>query len=165
MEMPTQRVCVFNRTRESFMSLDTRVADTHLSRLRGLIGRSRLGPDEGLWLIPCQGIHTIGLFFPIDVVYLGLGGEVVHLVENVSPFRLTPIRRNAHSVLELPVRTIHESQTQIGDQIVVCSPESLDGDASAKDWLRSLVERETENEEVEHPAAVLRWRTAKPEGS
>lgn len=124
------------------MSLDTKVADTHWSRLRGLIGRRRLGPDEGLWLVPCQGIHTIGLVFPIDVVYLGLGGEVVHLMENVSPFRFTAIRRNAHSVLEFPVRTIHESQTRLGDSIVVCSAESLEGSKSTKDWLNQVAGQE-----------------------
>ena len=162
--MPQERVCVFNRTRESFMSLDTRVADTHLSRLRGLIGRSRLGPDEGLWLIPCQGIHTIGLFFPIDVVYLGIVGEVVHLMENVNPFRFTAIRRNAHSVLELPVRTVHESQTRLGDEIVVCSAESLDRNMSPMDWL-DQVEGQKEKAAVGNPAAVRRWSAAKSQGS
>lgn len=157
--MPQERVCVFNRTRQSFMSLDTRVADTHLSRLRGLIARRRLGPDEGLWLIPCQGIHTIGLFFPIDVIYLGVGGEVVHLMENVNPFRLTPLRRNAHSVLEFPVRTIHESQTQIGDEIVICSPESLDHSKSPGEWLNQVEEPKTEIE-IEVPAAIARWSSA-----
>jgi uncharacterized membrane protein (UPF0127 family) len=146
------------------MSLDTRVADTHLGRLRGLIGRRRLGPSEGLWLAPCQGIHTIGLFFPIDVVYLGLGGEVVHLMENVSPFRITPLRRSAHSVLELPVRTIHESQTRVGDQLVVCSAESLEGASSTKDWLNQVAERQLE-EGVEEPATAMRWRTPRTEGN
>ena len=46
------------------------VADTHFARLRGLLGRRRLRSDEGLWVVPCQGVHTIGVLFPIDVVYL-----------------------------------------------------------------------------------------------
>lgn len=145
------------------MSLDTKVADTHLSRLRGLIGRRRLGPNEGLWLAPCQGIHTIGLYFPIDVVYLGLGGEVVHLVENVSPFRITPFRRNAHSVLELPVRTIYESQTHVGDQVVICSAENLEGASSTKDWLNQVADRKVE-EGVEEPTTAMRWPMPKAEG-
>lgn len=146
------------------MSLDTRVADTHLSRLRGLIGHRRLGPNEGLWLAPCQGIHTIGLFFPIDVVYLGVGGEVVHLMENVAPFRITPLRRSAHSVLQLPVRTIYESQTRIGDQVVICSAESLEGASSTKDWLNQVAERQL-GEGVEEPAATVRWRVPRTEGN
>ena len=146
------------------MSLDTTEADTHLSRLRGLIGRRRLGPNEGLWLAPCQGIHTIGLFFPIDVVYLGIGGEVVHLIENVSPFRITPLRRSAHSVLELPVRTIYESQTRVGDQVVICSAESMEGASSTREWLNQLAERQLE-EGVQEPAAAMRWRVPRPEDS
>ena len=146
------------------MSLDTKVADTHFSRLRGLIGRRRLGPNEGLWLAPCQGIHTIGLLFPIDVVYLRLGGEVLHLMENVSPFRVTPLRPSAHSVLELPVRTIYESQTRVGDQVVICSAESLEGASSTKDWLNQVAEKQLE-EGVEEPAAAMRWPIPRSEGS
>jgi hypothetical protein len=104
------------------------------------------------------------LFFSIDVVYLGLGGEVVHLIENVSPFRITPLRRSAHSVLELPVRTIHESQTRVGDQLVVCSAESLEGASSTKDWLNQVAERQLE-EGVEEPATAMRWRTPRTEGN
>jgi hypothetical protein len=103
------------------------------------------------------------LFFSIDVVYLGLGGEVVHLMENVSPFRVTPLRRSAHSVLQLPVRTIYESQTQVGDHVVICSAESLEGASSTKDWLNQLAERQLE-EGVKEPAAAMRWRIPGPEG-
>jgi uncharacterized membrane protein (UPF0127 family) len=119
--MSKRRVCVFNQTRQSFLSLDTTVADTQLARLRGLLGRRELKSDHGLWLVPCQGIHTIGLVFPIDVVYLDVDHRVVHVIEYLQPFRITSIRRNCHSVLELPVRTIFESETETGDQIAFFS--------------------------------------------
>jgi hypothetical protein len=102
--------------------------------------------------------------FPIDVVYLRLGGEVLHLMENVSPFRVTPLRPSAHSVLELPVRTIYESQTRVGDQVVICSAESLEGASSTKDWLNQVAEKQLE-EGVEEPAAAMRWPIQRPEGS
>jgi uncharacterized membrane protein (UPF0127 family) len=115
--MPTRRVCVFNQTRQSFLSLDTTVADTQLSRLKGLLGKRELKSNEGLWLVPCQGIHTIGLLFPIDVIYLDAEYRVVHVIEHLKPFRITSLRRNCHSVLEVPLRTIFESETEVGDQI------------------------------------------------
>lgn len=114
-------VCVFNQTRQSFLSLKTTAADTHLARLAGLLGKRRLRPDEGLWLRPSQGIHTIGLLFAIDVVYLDKDQRVIHLIEHLGPFRVAPVRMRCESVLELPVRTIFESQTQVGDQLLTCS--------------------------------------------
>jgi uncharacterized membrane protein (UPF0127 family) len=116
---------VYNQTRESFLSLGVTVADTHLSRLRGLLGKLRLKSDEGLWIVPCQGVHTIGLLFPIDLIYLDEENRVVHLVEHFGTFRIAPIRTDSASVLEMQTRTIYSSHTQIGDQFVICSAEEM----------------------------------------
>lgn len=115
----------FNLTRQSFLSLGIRPADTPWARLRGLAGRLRMRSDDGIWVVPSQGIHTIGLFFPIDVVYLDDDKRVIHLIENFGPLRIAPIRRQCASVLELPTRTIFGSGTQVGDQIIICSPEQM----------------------------------------
>ena len=117
---------VFNQTRQSFLSLGVSPADTHMTRLRGLLGRMKLRSDEGLWLVPCQGIHTIGLVFPIDVIYLDDNRRVIHLIEHLGPFRIAPIRRHSSSVLELPARTIYSSNTQIGDELLICSPDEME---------------------------------------
>ena len=82
--------------------------------------------DEGLWLVPCQGIHTIGMLFPIDVIYLDDERRVVHLIEHMGPFRISPIKVHAASVLELPPRSIFHSNTQLGDQFLICSPEEME---------------------------------------
>jgi uncharacterized protein len=97
-----------------------------MGRLRGLLGRMRLRSDEGLWLVPCQGIHTFGLLFPIDVVYLDAQLRVIHLIEHLGPFRISSIRRHAGSVLELPTRTIYSSNTQVGDELLISSPEGME---------------------------------------
>jgi len=121
-----ERFCVFNKTRESFLSLNVLAADTHLGRLKGLLGRLRLKSDEGVWVIPSQGVHTIGLLFAIDVIYLDSNRRVVHLTESFGTFRIGGIRRNCSSVLELPTRTIYSSQTQVGDDLLICSPEEME---------------------------------------
>ena len=77
-----QTLYVFNLTRQSFVSLGVSPADTHITRLRGLLGRMRIRSDEGLWVVPCQGIHTIGLLFAIDVIYLDENRRVIHLIEH-----------------------------------------------------------------------------------
>jgi uncharacterized membrane protein (UPF0127 family) len=121
-----RRLCVFNRTRESFLSLSVAVADTHLSRLKGLVGRFRLKSDEGLWVVPSQGIHTLGVLFSVDLIYLDSECRVIHLVESLGSFRIGPIRPSCASVLELSPRTIYSSQTQVGDQLVICSSEEME---------------------------------------
>src|SRR3954447_795177 len=75
-----QRYCVFNKTRESFLSLNVTAADTHLARLRGLLGRLRLKSDEGIWVVPSLGIHTLGVLFSVDLIYLDADHRVDHLV-------------------------------------------------------------------------------------
>ncbi|HEY3455180.1 MAG TPA: DUF192 domain-containing protein [Bryobacteraceae bacterium] len=123
---PQLRYCVFNKTRESFLSFSIAPADSHLSRLRGLAGKFRLKPDDGIWVIPSQGVHTIGLLFAIDLIYLDADYRVIHLIESFGTFRIGPIRTNCSSVLELPTRTIYSSQTQVGDELLICSLEEME---------------------------------------
>jgi len=118
-------VCVFNRNRESFLGLRVARADTLLTRLKGLLGRIRLNSDDGIWLIPSQGIHTIGMLFPIDVIYLDAANRVIHLIENLGPFRISPLRMKCASILELPSRAIYSSNTRIGDELLICEPDEV----------------------------------------
>lgn len=121
----TQRYCVFNLTRESFLSLGVAKADTSWSRLRGLLGRRRLRPNDGLWVVPSQGIHTIGMAFAIDVIFLDKHHHVVQVIEHLGPFRIGPIYTSAASVIELPLRSVGSSQTQPGDRFLICSPDEM----------------------------------------
>jgi len=116
---------VFNQTRQCFLGLNVIAADTHFSRLRGLLGRLKLRRDEGIWLTPSQGIHTFGMLFPIDVIHLDALNRVIHLTEHLGPFRISALRVHAKSVLELPAWTIHNSGTQIGDDLLICAPEEM----------------------------------------
>jgi uncharacterized protein len=116
----------FNITKQVFINLGVTVADTPFTRMRGLLGRMRLRSDEGLWTFPCRGIHTFGLMFPIDLIYLDANLRVIHLVESLGPLRMSPIRMNSESVLELPPRSIYGSGTQLGDQLMICRPEEME---------------------------------------
>ena len=118
--------CVYNETRECFLSLNVAIADNTVSRLRGLIGKLRLRVDEGVWIVPSHGIHTIGVLFSLDLIYLDESNRVVELVEHFSPFRISPWRSQSASVLELPTHTIYSSQTQPGDQLLICKAEEME---------------------------------------
>lgn len=123
--MGKQTYCVYNQTRECFLSLGVTPADTMLSRLKGFIGRMKLGFDEGLWVVPSVGVHTVGVLFPLDLIYLDDQYRVIEIVEHFPRFRIAPIRPHAASVLELPTHTIYSSQTQSGDQLLICAVEEM----------------------------------------
>ncbi len=112
-------------TQQSFLGLRIALADTLFTRLRGFLGRTRLARDEGLWMVPSRGIHTFGLRFATDVVYLDDACRVIHIVEDLAPFRIAPLKTKAQSVLELPSRAVMSSRTQVGDRLLICTPETL----------------------------------------
>jgi len=112
-------VYVYNQTKEAFLAFRVEVADSVLSRLVGLLGRRSLNPDSGVWIVPGNSIHTIGMLFTIDVVLIDKNFRVVGLRELLRPFSVTLPNFSAESVLELPAHTIFKSHTEIGDQLVI----------------------------------------------
>lgn len=111
----------FNQTRQAYLATALSVADTHWTRLRGLLGRAAddFCTGAGLWIVPCHGVHTLGMGFPIDVVYLDRNFTVVHVESDLRPWRFAPVRRRATSVLELPCHVAAKTETTIGDKIEI----------------------------------------------
>jgi len=72
-----------------------------LERLRGLLGRRPLRPGEGLLIDPCRSIHTLGMRYAIDVIYLDREWRVAKLVHALKPWRLSACWRAAMT-LEVP---------------------------------------------------------------
>ncbi|HUE43606.1 MAG TPA: DUF192 domain-containing protein [Candidatus Sulfotelmatobacter sp.] len=112
---------VYNKTRETFVATEAHLADSYLRRLVGLLGKTRRWAQlgRGLWIVPSRGVHTIGMLFPIDLIFLGKDKEVVYVEEYVRPFRISKVSLKATSVLELPPHTIYRSGTKIGDQLEI----------------------------------------------
>jgi uncharacterized protein len=112
-------MCVLNRTRERFVATNVSVADSYFRRLVGLLGKTRKWAQagRGLWIIPSHGIHTIGMLFPIDLIFLDRDKNVVHLEEHVQPFRISRVSLKSYSVLELPAHTVFRTGTRVGDQL------------------------------------------------
>jgi uncharacterized membrane protein (UPF0127 family) len=112
---------VYNKTRETFVATEALLADSYLTRLVGLLGKTRRWAQlgRGLWIVPSRGVHTIGMLFPIDLIFLGKDKEVVYTEEYVRPFRISKVSLKATSVLELPAHTIYRSGTKIGDQLEI----------------------------------------------
>jgi uncharacterized protein len=112
---------VYNKTRETFVATEALLADSYLRRLVGLLGKTKRWAQlgRGLWIVPSRGVHTIGMLFPIDLIFIGKDKEVVYVEEYVRPFRISKVSLRATSVLELPPHTIYRSGTKIGDQLEI----------------------------------------------
>jgi uncharacterized membrane protein (UPF0127 family) len=111
----------FNRTRQAYLATQLSLAATHWSRLRGLMCTE---PDSfhagrGLWIVPSRGVHTFAMRFPIDVLYLDEEKTVVHVEQDLKPWRVAPVRMKAASVIELPRNILHSTGTSIGDEIEI----------------------------------------------
>ncbi len=92
-------------------------ADGWLSRNRGLIGRRALGPGEGLWLARCWGIHTLGVRFPLDVLFLDRDLRVVAVERGVRPGRLAVVHARSQHVIELGAGALGEVDLLVGDRV------------------------------------------------
>jgi hypothetical protein len=110
-------VYVYNRTRETFVGTEVSVANNILRRLKGLLGKTSRWAQSGrgLWIIPCRGVHTIGMMFPVDLVFINRAHRVVRIQEFVRPFRIASVSFKAYSVIELPAHTIYRTGTREGD--------------------------------------------------
>ena len=113
----SREVFVFNETKGTFLAFRVTVADSILGRLIGLLGRRSLKPDQGVWIVPANAIHTIGMLFSFDVVMIDKNFRVVSVREMVKPFRVILPKLRAESVIELPTHTIFRSRTEVGDQL------------------------------------------------
>jgi uncharacterized protein len=111
----------FNRTRNAYLATHLSVAETHWSRLRGLMCKdaANFPAGNGLWIIPSRGVHTLAMKFPIDVLYLDKNKFVVHVEQNLKPWRMARVSLRTVSVLELPDNTLQSSGTAVGDEIEI----------------------------------------------
>ena len=117
--IPPRHVFIYNQTKETFLAFRVKVADSIFSRLAGLLGKRFLKPDSGVWIVPANSVHTIGMLFAFDLVLIDKDFTVVGLREMVRPFKITRPNFRAESVIELPAHTIFKSRTEIGDKLVI----------------------------------------------
>jgi len=112
------KVQVRNQTRDAVLGRAVDVADSSDTRRVGLLKHERLERGEGLWIVPCESVHTFFMKFPIDLVYLDKKRKVRKVRKAVPPWRLSACL-TAHSILELPAGTAEETGTQAGDVLEI----------------------------------------------
>jgi hypothetical protein len=107
---------VRNQTRNTVLGDCIGIADTSATRRTGLLKHTGLEPGEGLWIAPTEAVHTFGMKFPIDVLFLDKKRRVIKMRLEMPRARMA-FCLAAHSVLELPSGTAAAMQTALGDQL------------------------------------------------
>jgi uncharacterized protein len=117
MRWQKRTVRALNQTRGTVLGEHIRVADNGLTRIVGLLGERGLQPGDGLWIVPSQGVHTLGMLFPIDVGILDAQWRVLAIRHALRPFRITKVLFQGASVIELPAGTLKATRTEVGDAL------------------------------------------------
>jgi uncharacterized membrane protein (UPF0127 family) len=107
---------VSNRTKTCVLADRADIADTSAKRRTGLLKHKGLEPGEGLWISPCEGVHTFGMKFPIDVLFLSRKKKILKVRPAMVRGRIA-FKLRAHSVLELPAGTLEKTGTVTGDEL------------------------------------------------
>ncbi len=108
---------ILNITQQTVLADAAQMADTALSRLKGLIGRVSISPGEAMVITHCRSIHMVFMRFAIDAVFVDRKNRVVGLVRHIKPFQISAYFWRSSYVIELPVGSIDRTCTSLGDTI------------------------------------------------
>jgi uncharacterized membrane protein (UPF0127 family) len=108
---------VINRTKGKILANRAGKAQTFFRRFAELLFSRPLGDGEGLWIAPCASVHTLGMRYPVDVLFLDTRGNLIGLYPALRPNRVTRRFRNAMGALELPGGVIAGTGSSLGDLV------------------------------------------------
>lgn len=111
-----------NKSGELIVS-KVRLADSFLTRLKGLMFSSRLDKDEGLLICQCKQVHTHFMRYPLDIVFLDSSLQVIEIVHELKPWRFSKFYKNAHYVLEMSANSLPQS-IKLGSKLALINNQS-----------------------------------------
>lgn len=117
-ERPAARLVLVNESTKAPIAQRVELAVSRTERRRGLLGRPRLDSDAALVLTPCFAVHTAGMQFPIDVVFVNRQGVAVRIVRSLSPWRIA-IAMAAKAVIELSAGSVARCDLRTGDRVAL----------------------------------------------
>jgi uncharacterized membrane protein (UPF0127 family) len=91
------------------------LADGFLTRFKGLMGREKINPREGILLVPCNSVHTMFMRFNLDLVFLDKNNSVIKIIAGLGPWKIVLPVSGAVKTLELPEGTVERSNTGLGN--------------------------------------------------
>lgn len=91
---------------------------TRTARRRGLLSRDSLADAHALAIAPCAAVHTVGMRFPIDVLFVSRGGRILKIVTDLPPWRIAG-RLGAYAAVELAAGALRSCNVRVGDQLLL----------------------------------------------
>lgn len=110
---------IFNKTKGTLLADDVVLADTLITRMKGLLGKKDFKNGQALILKPCDSVHMFFMRFAIDVIFIDRQNRVDLAIQCLKPWRLSPICWKAKLAVELPAGIIKNSRTEKGDEIAI----------------------------------------------
>lgn len=110
---------LFNKSQKTVICEHLIEAQTFFKKLKGLMFAKSLNPSYGLWIQHCKSVHTCFMKFSIDLIFINKKKRIVGLVEDMKPWKLSPLYWKAESVIEVPAHTIKQHKLKIGEQLDV----------------------------------------------
>lgn len=111
-------VAVINESKTGTLLVEAEVADTFFRRLKGLLGRRELPAGRGMLLKPANSIHTFGMKFAIDVIFVDREGRILKIIEQLPPGKISPPVTGAHCVIETAGGQLSTTAPALGDRLV-----------------------------------------------
>lgn len=99
-------------------------AETFTTRLVGLLGHASLPDDAGLWIEPCDSVHTFFMRFPIDVAFVDRDGVVIRRIDAMKPWRGTRLHTKARACVELAAGVLARTSVVEGSRLALVAPEN-----------------------------------------
>ena len=124
--MESQTYCAYNQTRECFLGLKVKAGELASNKVAEMMLDKPLKSGEGLWMKPFRGITATAMPAPLDLIYLDEDCRVIEMAESFPTFQVSSTSPRPESVLALPAHSIYSSQTQSGDQLVLCVAEEME---------------------------------------
>ncbi len=119
-------VALMNERTHEPVAVSVEIAATRKSRRRGLLGRDRLEAASAMLLVPCTAVHTAGMRFAIDVVFVDREGYAVKVVRDLRPWRISLAAR-ARAAIELPAGSLRWGQVLPGDRLYLTPASTATG--------------------------------------
>lgn len=105
-----------NCTQGTMIAHHVLVADCFWKRLKGLLGTKSLALGHGLIITPCSSVHTFGMAYPIDILFVSQDHQIIKIIHGMTPGRVIMQLRSSY-VVELPVGTAKQAMCLVGDHI------------------------------------------------
>ncbi len=110
---------IVNKVNGKVLANNVEIAGNFTKRLKGLLGRTGLNRGESMILYPCSSIHTYFMNFPIDVLFINRDAVVLKTIENMKPYKISPLIKESYMVVELPAGCLSATGTTAGHHLEI----------------------------------------------